>query len=307
MIHGKDIIERLDLSHCLRPEYTKSIIQTLIRDRNSIDLIGQRGAGKTRLLEDIRECKLPGIHIVTVNLKEYVENFGGLLREIHRQLGLNGEVPAKLDRLFDGLDNRETFYLVFLDNYDALLENIQKDDGYDANFIDDLNFIKKKENVRLLCATAEAHNKLLFFVKNESHRNSWLNLELEHLPALTAMQIQAEMERRLGISRAQLEKQYHCQYKILENRIHNQELPYARLQALVKKLRRQTEDEQNIKFEKRLQKWLEEFEEDNKKSLLKQIHGVKTGTVSTVRASGLDKIKIPFQSIGDWIGKLFGK
>lgn len=307
MTNGRDIIERLDLSHCLRPEYTKSIIQSLIRDRQSINLIGERGAGKTRLLEDIQKCTLPGIHIVNVNLKEYVENFNGLLREIHRQLGLSGEVPAKLDRLFAGLDNPETFYLVFLDNYDALLGNIQKDDGYDANFIDDLNYIKKKENVRLLCATVEAHNKLLFFVKNESHRNSWLNLELEHLPALTVKQIQVEIERRLGISRKQMDKQYHCQYEILEKRIHNQELPYARLQVLVKKLRRQNEEEQKIKFEKRLQKWLEEFEEDNKKSLLKQIHGVKTGTVSTVRASGLDKIKIPFQSIGDWIGKLFGK
>ena len=36
-------IEQIDVSHCLRAEFTQSIIQSLINKRLSINLIGEKG------------------------------------------------------------------------------------------------------------------------------------------------------------------------------------------------------------------------------------------------------------------------
>ena len=112
-------IEQVDVSHCLRREFTLNIIQALIHKRISINLIGEKGTGKTRILEDIVNCKPPDTTIVLVNLKSYVDNYKGLVREIHSQLGLNKEVPERLDQLFEGLEKQSVRYLVFLDNYDG--------------------------------------------------------------------------------------------------------------------------------------------------------------------------------------------
>ena len=191
-------IEQIDVSHCLRAEFTQSIIQSLIHKRLSINLIGEKGTGKTRLLEDISNCKLPDTVIVFVNLKSYVNNYKGLVREIHSQLGLNKEVPERLDQLFEGLEKQSIRYLVFLDNYDALLDNPGNDGGYDVNFFDDLNFIKNKDNICLLCTTCQPHNSQPVFINKKSYRNSWLTLEKEMLPPLTRNQILEDLERQVG-------------------------------------------------------------------------------------------------------------
>jgi hypothetical protein len=190
-------IEQVDVNHCLRAEFTQSIIQSLINKRLSINLIGEKGTGKLRLLEDIRNCKLPDTVIVFVNLKSYVDNYKGLVREIHSQLGLNKEVPERLDQLFEGLEKQPVRYLVFLDNYDGLLDNPGNDDGYDVNFFDDLNFIKNKDNICLLCTTCQPHNSQPVFINKKSYRNSWLTLEKEMLPPLTRRQILEELERQV--------------------------------------------------------------------------------------------------------------
>jgi ABC-type molybdate transport system ATPase subunit len=84
MIKNQLPIEQIDVRHSLRREFTLSIIRSLIHKRISINLIGEKGTGKTRLLEDIINCKLPDTVIVFVNLKSYVDNYKGLVRENHR-------------------------------------------------------------------------------------------------------------------------------------------------------------------------------------------------------------------------------
>lgn len=299
------LLASIDFSHCLRPEFTRNIVQGLIRDRQSINVIGEKGTGKTRLLEDIRKCAVPDTQIIYIDLKSYTRKYSGLLREIHRQLRLMGDIPDKLDKLFEGLEKQPLYYLFFLDNYDCLLDNSRKDDKYDEAFIDDLNFIKNKDNVSLLCTTCRPHNSLIFFISGETDRNSWLTLELEHLPGLTAKQIRDEFERRLEETPYnQWMSRSPGEYKMMEGVIHGEEFPYARLEFLSKRLIRQTPEETGIDFEKRLEKWLDESEEEHKNSFRKKLHGLKTETECTVKASGLDKVKIPFKSILDFIKNL---
>jgi ATP-dependent Clp protease ATP-binding subunit ClpA len=158
----------IDLSHCLRKEYTNYIIDQLIDKRKSINLVGGKGTGKTRLLEDIRDCKLTDVKIIQVDSKAHVNIYNGLLREIQKQLGFKGKVPEKLDKLFEALEKQPVHYLVFLDNYDALLGNPGMDKGYNVDFFDDLNFIKNKDNISLLCATCKVHSSLTVYIDKKS-------------------------------------------------------------------------------------------------------------------------------------------
>jgi hypothetical protein len=198
MIKEMKSVGEVDLNHCLRKEFTRYIIERLIDKRQSINLVGEKGTGKTRLLEDIRDCKLAGVKVILVDLKAHVNTYNGLLCEIHRQLGLKEEVPGKLDRLFDGLEKEPVLYLVFLDNYDALLGNPDMDyKGYNVDFFNDLDFIREKDNISLLCTTCKVHNSLPVYIDKKSYRNSWLTLEIENLPALSLDQIPGELARQV--------------------------------------------------------------------------------------------------------------
>jgi hypothetical protein len=256
----------------------------------------KKGPGKTRLLEDIVNCKLTDTTIVFVNLKSYVDNYKGLVREIHSQLGLNIEVPERLDQLFGGLEKQPVRYLVFLDNYDALLDNPGNDEGYDVNFFDDLNFIKNKDNICLVCTTCQSHNSQPVFINKKSYRNSWLTLEKEILPSLSRRQILQELERKVDEYNWLRLKSNLDEKELVLDYILKHPLPYPRLCFLAGKFNKKTDEDIEIKFKKRLNKWMEEFDKLNKISIDKRLHGIKTKAEGLKIASGLNKLKIPIIS-----------
>lgn len=108
---------------CGREEFTGYIIELMLKDRIPINLIGDKGTGKTRLLEDICNTPLPGVKIVRIDLKAYENSYSGLLREMHNQLGAKGKIPPRLGEIFNGFENHQDKYLILMDNYDALLDN----------------------------------------------------------------------------------------------------------------------------------------------------------------------------------------
>ncbi len=293
-------IATLDVSFCLRKDFTKSIIASLVDKRLSINLISEKGTGKTRLLEDIQKCNLSGTCIVNINLKSYDNNYDGLLKEIHRQLELSGEVPERLYQLFEGLEEG-SFYLVFLDNYDALLDNPKIDGKFDVNFFDDLNAIKNKDNVFLLCITCRPHNTLPVFIEGESFRNSWLTLEEIYIPSLTRVQLMDELERQLGdkwqgMNLDDKESLLVC--------IRKKKLPFRRLCFLTGKIKTQTYEDEEHKFKKKLKIWMKEFKKSKKYSFDRKLHEIRTSTTGAVMASGLNKLKKPINAIFSLLKKL---
>lgn len=272
------------------------MVKLLIDDRKSVNVIGEKGSGKTRLLEDIMNCLPPDITMVQVNLKSYAGNYPGLMREIHRQLNLSGEVPQRLDKLFTGLEKPTRFYLVCFDNYDALLNNIHIDEKYDKDFFDDLNFLKNKGNMSLLCPTCKPHNSLPVFIGGESCGNSWLTLEKELLPDLTRDQVLAELEKQFDEHGRMWLQCNPSDKELLLDSIMEQSFPYSRLSFLVKKFTRQTEEEAELPFKRRLNRWQEEFDKLNHTGLDKRLHGIKTRAEGVVAASGVKKFKIPIIS-----------
>ncbi|MCP4149538.1 MAG: AAA family ATPase, partial [bacterium] len=281
--------------------------QTLVRDRISINLIGAKGTGKTRLLEDIQKTALPKVLFVNINLKSYVNKYTGLLREVHSQLQLASEVPERLCELFENLEKEPRFYLLFLDNYDVLLNNTRLDGKYDKDFFDDLNFIKNKDNVSLLCTTCEPHNTQAIFIDGECIGNSWLTLEKKDLPELTRHQLKEEFGERLDEYaelwfRTEIEER-----TLLMDAVHQHEYPYARLSFFISRFNNQTYEERIVDFPKRLKRWQKEFKKQVKNSLNKKLLVAKAATEGTLIATGVKKIKIPIlSSIIELLKKKFG-
>lgn len=295
MENNAKIILGKNAGQCLRAEFSALMIKTLVNDRKSVNVIGAKGSGKTRLLEDIMICLPPDITMVQVNLKSYAGNYPGLMREIHRQLNLSGEVPQRLDKLFTGLEKPTRFYLVCFDNYDALLNNIHIDEKYDKDFFDDLNFLKNKGNMSLLCPTCKPHNSLPVFIAGESCGNSWLILEKELLPVLTRQQVLAELERKFDETGRLWLKNNPVDKELLLDSILGQPFPYSRLSFLVGKFIRQTEEEAALPFKRRLNRWQKEFDRMNYKGLYKLLHILKEWWKRLKKLLGLD-IKIPIIS-----------
>lgn len=303
---GNDFIkiDNIEVAHCLRPEFTRYIINILINRRMSINLIGKMGTGKSRLLEDICQCRLPGVQVVYVDMRSYVDKYQSLLREIQQKLELGGDVPLKLGQLFTGLEKRRNRYVIILGNYDALLDNPDMNGNYDVDFFDDLNFIKNKNNVSLLCSSCCAHNTLPVFIDRKSFRNSWLVLEKIHLPKLTIMQINDELDRQLfKPHRNWLDSTPNARDKLV-SLLSRHHMSYELLIALARQINYQSSEDQEIKFKRRLRSWKKDFDRDRKFSLNKRIHIARKKIDGTKISAGDPKLKIPvLTNLTRWINK----
>jgi len=301
-------IKDLKFDHCLRPEFTQAIIGQLVSQRASVNLIGDPGTGKARLLEDIQKCHLPDVRMVCVDLKTYAMSYTGFLREIHGQLGLEGAVPDRLDRLFEGQKGKESQPILFcLDNYDALLGNVSKDDKYNVDFFDDLNYLKNQDNVVLLCTTSRQHTSLPVYIAGESYRNSWVTLTPVSLPALTRNQTAAELQRRLNPAPAKELTAAPADWERLGKSIYNRSMPYARLCFLADQFNMQTDEEIKKPFKKQLKQWQKEFKRLHKNSWKKRLHNAKTAARAVIIASGLNNFKKFFQYLIEFIKAWRGK
>lgn len=127
----------------------------------------------------------------------------------------------------------------------------------------------------LLCATCRPQDSLPVFIAGKSYRNSWLDLEKENLPRLDRSQIEKELDRQLADPVLRRLKDQPHEHDLLLDAIHEQRYPYARLDFLVKKLNNQGQEEQAIKFKKRLEKWLKEWKKQEKRGIDKQGHRLK--------------------------------
>src|SRR4030042_6539865 len=158
----------LNYDHCLRPVFTERIVQLLQRGR-SINLIGAKGTGRERLLEDIRRCNLPNTKMVLINLKGYRENYDGFIQAIWLELNGEGEPPNTLIELIERYEECNEQLFIFLYNFDALLNDLQVDQKYDASFYDTLNYIRNRPNAALVCVTQEPHDQSVVFVNGKPH------------------------------------------------------------------------------------------------------------------------------------------
>lgn len=69
----------------LRKEFTENIIKLLNEKRYSINLVGNKGTGKTRVLEDIYNS-LEDVKCVILNMEYYKLSYSEFIKNISLQL-----------------------------------------------------------------------------------------------------------------------------------------------------------------------------------------------------------------------------
>ncbi|WP_133512680.1 hypothetical protein [Candidatus Thiosymbion oneisti] len=183
--------------HCLRPAQTSRIARELLEQCRPINLIGGRGQGRARLLDDLMGID-PDIFWLYADLKEHRYRFAGLLETLWDQTGLVGYPPSTLGGLVDKLTAGNRPVCLLLHHFDAILDNPDPnlDAGFDAAFLDTLNALKNR-GVSLLCVTRRAYDPYGMLTRSGERRGSTLVLEPEALAPLSQAEIRAELDRCL--------------------------------------------------------------------------------------------------------------
>ena len=238
----------------LRPTFTALVVKSLQSGR-SVNLIGAEGAGRERLLEDIRRAVSPDTAIAIASLKSYRYSYENLIREIWWQLGKPGEKPANLSELIEQCEqqNRQTF--LCLHHFDALFDSIENDAKYDSTFLDALNFCKNRPNIALLCVTQKSYTNSVISINNKSLRNSLLDLEQKPLPALTQSEIIDELERTIAPDMPYL--RHNNLLGELVKRIQANPKPYDFLTFVADKFA--AKEDADLPFKQRLPRWEKAF------------------------------------------------
>ena len=256
---------QLLFDHSLRPAFTEKIAKNLFLQQISVNIYGEDGTGKQRLLNDmLKALQMSGFsdyQSVMVDFKKHAYGHQGMLQELHNQIGHGQEVPDSFIDFFQGVEQQNGWYLIFLYHFDAILDNPKIDPCFNARFFDDLNYLKNKRNVALIVSTQQPHRGSYIFAENKAYSNSWLNLKMEALPGLTDMQVKIELEKRLSNDYFQWLYNHPNEREQIEKKIHETPNTYQMLSFLARQLNAKADEE--VKFDERLNKWQKKYDEAN--------------------------------------------
>lgn len=179
---------------CLRPTCTQTVLNELLVRRQSVNLTGGDGQGKSRLLQDLKAmAAAQGLRVAMLSLKEHRLQYANFLRAAAMQLGLpRTDYTAFADLVSDLSLGRDGQYLLLLDEIEVLNEYRSNDPRYNAHFVASLNLLKNLDHLHLLCASREWLKAVVF-----DGETSLLTLHPIALPALSQQEIQAELHSRL--------------------------------------------------------------------------------------------------------------
>ncbi|MDM8544204.1 AAA family ATPase [Desulfococcaceae bacterium HSG9] len=245
--------KRTEASDFLRPTLTSLVIQRLQRGE-SINLYGEPGIGKTRLLEDIRKAGLEGTHIILVSFRRYQYSYDGFCKAVWTEAGIEGEPVVSLNQIIQKLKDRNQPIFFFIDDFQYLPDNPDIDAKFNQDFIVCLNSIKNSTSVSLLTVTHEPVNNLVIFI-NKMPLTSVLNLTQLEVNPLKHEEIIRELERRFADYLLDAHKK-----KILASHLNEQSDNYALLMNYEVKLI--TQSDAHLTFNQRLDTWRIHFRKD---------------------------------------------
>jgi len=194
----------------LRPLFT-NVLYRRLKAGQSINLVGLRGAGCSRALQDVAELiRNEGGTPILVDLNKYKYNYAGFVEEAQEQLllsagnnrtaqkAIEGEYPPVSLILREHQTEHQHIYLLF-DHFDALLDDPGQ--RLPKHFYDDLNSLNNKPNISLCCVTEKPHLQYRVHYRDEKGEItvtlSWLDLQHFDLPHLMEEEIQAELHKQL--------------------------------------------------------------------------------------------------------------
>lgn len=146
-IYTLEEIKKIDLSHALRPEFTLVCLKKLAIDKEALNIFGENGSGKRRLLKDLSKVNLPNALFIHQKIEKSYATF---LKNLSIQYGMkhNESLGAMLGS-HSTTENKIIFLLI--EGIDKLYDESGKaNEGYE-NFFSQLNGLKNSNYCRIAC------------------------------------------------------------------------------------------------------------------------------------------------------------
>jgi hypothetical protein len=99
-------------AHCLRPLFTENLLKDL-QAGISLNLVGDSGQGRWRLLEDLQKCALENTIILAVNMRSYKQSYDGFVSALWQSLGETAG-GGDLGNLLTALEKRQQQVIFWL-------------------------------------------------------------------------------------------------------------------------------------------------------------------------------------------------
>jgi len=236
-------------THFLRPNFAKFVIQKL-QNGESLNIYGNPGTGKTRLLEDIRNAGIKNAHVCVVSFQGYQHSCHGFCKAL--SLGIDDtDTASDLDAAIEKMKKIKRHIFLLIDDFKYFPDNSSLDKSYDQRFVDSLNSIKNRPGISLLVVTEKPLNQFTIFIKGKA-RTSILYFKKHETDALSHEEIENEIKKRFGKNRL---SGPHA--TLLATHLNEKKRNYALLEFYEKKIRENRDSE--LKFDLRLEKWNKEF------------------------------------------------
>jgi hypothetical protein len=276
-----------DSEHCLRPVFTKGLLKTLLAG-GAVNLIGPAGSGRGRLIEDLRYCAPADRPVLHADMKSWRASHEGFIAHLSLQLGTGaGKKPADIGVLAERLRKKGPGALLLLHHFDALLDNPDVHSAFGVGFFNHLNSLRN-QGIALLCVTEKPHDNSVVFVDGKPHGASWLDLQVERVPALRWEELRAEIRRRLV-------DPTDAELAALIEAVRKDEAPYALLDFMLRELARPGEPP--VPFKRRIRLLKRYFRAHGRGGHLgvwyKRLHRASTALRGFLMASGLNRLRLP--------------
>ena len=264
----------------LRPALTNVIVQRLVRG-DSLNIYGEPGIGKTRLLEDIKGGSPDRSIVVSVSIRGYQYSYGGFCRAIWAEARCEGDPPSTFGGVVDALSRNQARIFLFIDHFQSILSNPDIDPAYDQAFIDTLNAVKNKPNMSLLLVSSHPINTLILFV-DKAPMTSVLHLDPIKVRRLSQEEIFAELDRKLPD--LHLDDRFRLGAFLSDHERH-----YDLLNHMITQIAMDAPPKGD--FNKRLQAWHRDFEKERNPAPIKRMVKLNTWIKAWGRVVPMDKVK----------------
>jgi len=266
--------------HCLRPLFTKNVVRDLQKYR-SLNVYGKNGLGCGRLMRDIQKYPWDSnTKTLLVNMKTCQESYSAFLQTLWQQFAGQGETPTDLGRLMTEFEKSNKTIILLLHHFDSLLDNPNVHQEFNQQFFDNLNAIRNKPLMSLICVTEQPHTQSVIFIGDATQRGSWLELEQKELANLTLNEIRQEVKRQVEtVSEDELTQMAEAIYK--------QDKPYDVLCYFCDKLSNQVDSEKD--FSTRLKLWKTQYNKAHPSVTISRADRLKVGINRWLRVTGLQQ------------------
>jgi len=166
----------------LRPLFTRSLATGLLAG-NSFVMVSPHGRGRRQTVVDLRTLLAGRVFTIHLNMRDYCNDFKGLLNDAMRQIGGTQKTPGSWSQFLDGIEKLADQSLLILHNFDEIRHPTAVACGYSISFFDALNSIEERCAISLLCVCENSHEAYLI---DQEHRpiqgSSLLTASVVELP-----------------------------------------------------------------------------------------------------------------------------